>query len=54
VKLFDLTGKSVPITVVADESGKTRVDISHLQRGIYILHVVLSDGKMLTRKLLKN
>jgi len=52
VKLFDLTGKAFPATFAA-EADKIRVDISRLPRGIYILHIALPDGALLTRKIVK-
>ena len=53
VKLFDLTGKSIPVTF-ANEQDKISVNISAIPRGIYILHLSLPDGKIVTRKLVKN
>ena len=53
VQLFDLTGKTIPVTF-ASEEGKIRFDVSGLPRGTYILQVVLSEGNMQTHKLIKN
>ena len=53
IKLFDLTGKAIP-AAANSEQGKTRLDVARLQRGIYILHVTLSDGRVETRKVVKN
>ena len=52
VRLYDLTGKAIPVTSDSDQ-GKTRLDVSRLQKGVYILHVRLSDGAMQTHKLIK-
>ena len=52
VRLYDLTGKAIPVTSDSDQ-GKTRIDVSRLQKGVYILHVRLSDGAMQTHKLIK-
>jgi PKD repeat protein len=52
IKLFDLTGKAIQVLYV-NEQGQTRVDVSRLYRGIYVLQVTLSDGKTLTQKIVK-
>ncbi len=53
VKLYDLTGKAQPATFTAEQE-RLRLDITRLPRGIYSLHITLSDGAIQTRKLIKN
>jgi len=52
VRLFDLTGKSIPITPV-NELDRIRIDVSSLHRGIYILHIGRTDGRTLIQKIVK-
>jgi PKD repeat protein len=52
VNLIDLTGKTIPITY-SSYNEDIRVDVSGLRQGMYLLQVLLSDGKTLTQKFLK-
>ena len=52
VRLFDLTGKAIPATIT-NEQGKIRLDVSHLQRGIYILRLALPNGDTKMHKLIR-
>ncbi len=55
INLYDLTGKAVPATfALTDEQNKIRLNINHLPRGIYFLHITLPKGATVTRKLIKN
>ena len=55
---FVCTGKdgkaAVPCIFYTHEPGKTRIDVSRLPRGIYILHIALPDSNIQVRKLIKN
>jgi PKD repeat protein len=53
VKLFDLTGKAVQVKF-NNEQEKIRVDVSGLQRGIYVLYVVLENGEVVMQKIVKH
>ena len=52
VKLFDLAGKSIPVTFI-NELDKIRINVSALPPGIYILQIALSDGNVVTHKIVK-
>jgi hypothetical protein len=53
LKLYDFMGRVMPATCTA-ENDKLRIDVSTLQPGIYLLHIVLPDGATTTQKIIKN
>lgn len=48
VEIYDLMGKT-SIT----SNNETKINISHLQKGIYLIHIYLAD-KVITKKIMKN
>ena len=52
VKLSDITGKTIPVSFSFDTE-EIKVDVSGLHRGIYLLQVLLPEGKVLMEKFVK-
>ena len=48
ISLFDLQGKLVLIKSLSDSSNQ-RIDVAHLNRGMYILAIESSDGRLLRK-----
>jgi Zn-dependent metalloprotease/PKD repeat protein len=53
VRLFDLMGKAYTASLTAEAGGKTRLDLSILRSGIYLLQITLADGTVQTEKIVK-
>ena len=52
VKLSDITGKTIPVSFSNDKE-EIRIDISTLRHGMYLLQILLPEGKTLTQKVVK-
>jgi hypothetical protein len=54
VKLFDITGASVNTPLTPLKSGYTAtIDMRGISSGIYFLHIEMSNGERVVKKVLK-